>query len=236
MNNKEEEFKKIIELPEALKKLGGDPFAVNVEELLQKINANKLKDRVKSLKYESQALNSVSIVVEKQEEWVLDALKGLKIDPQLIKEKVKQMPFKDLGLILAKHTTPTLGIKRISRERIKMAVEYLGLVEPWGKKASLGSVTRHENEYTQNIVFDKRFEEEAMEFYEKSLKEELQKSKTVPYKGFIDKFDEKLKVAFYIAYLSTVGLLSVIRNPLTGETLITSPRGGEFESVAIPFG
>jgi len=236
VNGKEEELKKIIELPEVLKKVGGDPFAINVEELLKKINENKLKDRVISLKYESQALNSVSIVIEKQEEWVLDALKGLKIDPQLIKEKVKQMPFKDLGLILAKHTTPALGIKRISRERIKMAVEYLGLIEPWGRKPSLGSVSRHESEYTQSIVFDKKFEEEAMEFYEKSLKQELEKFKTVPYKEFIERFNEKLKIAFYIAYLSNIGVISVLRNPLTGETLISNPLGGEFESVAIPFG
>ncbi len=236
MSSKEEELKKIIELPEVLKKVGGDPFAINVEELLKKINENKLKDKVTSLKYESQALNSVSIVVEKQEEWVLDALKGLKIDPQLIKEKIRLMPFKELGFILAKHTTPALGIKRISRERIKMAVEYLGLTEPWGRKPSLGSISRHEGEYTQSIVFDKKFEEEAMEFYEKDLKQELEKSKTVPYKAFIDRFSEKLKVAFYIAYLSNIGVISVLRNPLTGETLISSPLGGEFESVAIPFG
>ena len=236
MSQKEEELKKIIELPEALKRHGGDPFAVSVEELLKKINESRLSDRVKSLKYESQALNSVSIIVEKQEEWILEALKGLKIDPQMVREKVKAMPFKELGLILAKHTTPVLGIKRLSASRLKMALEYISLTEPWGRKPGLGRVSRAEEGETASITFDKKFEEEAMEFFEKHLKPEIASFKKIPYREFINRFSEKLKVAFYLSYLSTIGLISVVKNPITGETFISEPLGGEFESVAISFG
>jgi len=234
-DKKEEELRKIIELPEALKRVGGDPFAVDVEDLLRKINENRLKDRVRSLKYESEALNAVSLVIEKQEQWVLDALKGLKIDPELIREKMREMPLRDLAMLLARHVTPVLGIRRLSAERLRMAMEYLSLTEPWGRKPKLGMVNKAQEEYVQSITFDKKFEEEAMEFYENSLRKELESAGRIPYREFINRFSERLKVAFYIAYLATIGMISVVRNPLTGETLISRPLGGEFESVAIPF-
>lgn len=232
MSKKEKELRRIIELPDSLMKHGGDPFAIDVKDALLRINENRLSDMIRSLKLESEALNSVSKVVEAQQGWVVDALKGLRLDPELVRERIRGMRQSELFRALSRHAYPALGIQRISRERIRAAMEYFGLVDPWGKKSSLGSVSREQQEEVVELPREKELEQEAMDFFNSTLKPMVEKG-PVPYRDVVGGGEAGLRRAFYIAYLSGMGMISVKREPLSGETFIVRPGGGEYESVAI---
>lgn len=232
MSKKEKELRRIIEIPESLLKRGGDPFAIDVKEALLKINQNRLSDMVRSLKLEAEALNSISKVVEAQQGWVVEALKGLRLDPELIRERIRGMRASELFKVISRHAYPAVGIQRISRERIRAALEYFGLVDPWGRRPSLGPVSRPQEEAQVELQLERELEREAMEFYNSELKGMLERG-PVQYRDVVGKGEQGLRRAFYIAYLSGMGLVSVRRDPLSGETLIVKPGGGDYESVAI---
>ncbi|MEM3811130.1 MAG: hypothetical protein QXV38_02385, partial [Conexivisphaerales archaeon] len=118
--------------------------------------------------------------------------------------------------------------------RIRVALEYFGLVEPWGRREGLGPVQRPEGQTSEFFPMEKEIESEAMEFYDE-LSKRL-KGGTIPYEEVIGKDIMRLRKAFYVAYLSSNGMISIRRNPISGETIIDMPVEGEFESLAIPLG
>ncbi|MEM3811214.1 MAG: hypothetical protein QXV38_02815, partial [Conexivisphaerales archaeon] len=120
MSKKENALRRIIELPDTFLARGGDPFVIDINGLLTQINENKLKDQKKSLNMESAAINSVSKVVKEQQDWVIDALRGLKLDPELLRQKLSAMDIKKIAQITSNHTYPSIGIHRLSRYRIRV--------------------------------------------------------------------------------------------------------------------
>jgi len=231
VSKREDVIRRIIELPDTLLRRGGDPFVIDVGDLLNQINQNRLRDQKRSLNMESAAINSVSKVIQQQQDWVIDALRGLKLDPELLRQKISSMDIKKIALIMSKYSYPAVGIHRLSRIRIRVALEYFGLVEPWGKREGLGSVKRTDQQVSDFLPLEKELESEALEFYEE-LKKRLTEG-SIPYEQVIGNDEMRLRRAFYVAYLSSTGKISIIRNPITGETLIAMPANGEFESLAI---
>jgi hypothetical protein len=235
MSKKEDTLKRIIELPDTFLIRGGDPFVIDVDNLLVQINQNRIKDQKRSLNMESAALNSVSKIIKEQQDWVIDALRGLKLDPELLRQKLASMDVKKIAQIMANHAYPSLGIHRLSRDRIRVALEYFGLVEPWGRKEGMGLVQRAAEQVSEFFPLEKELESEAMMFYEE-LSSNLKNKKEILYEEVIGRDEMRLRRAFYIAYLSSTGKISVRRNSITGETLIGMPLDGDFESLAIPLG
>jgi hypothetical protein len=234
VSKKEDTLKRIIELPDTFLIRGGDPFVIDVNGLLLQINQNRLKDHKQSLNMESAAINSVSKVIKEQQDWVIDALRGLKLDPELLRQKLASMDLKKIAQIMSNHAYPSVGVHRLSRYRIRVALEYFGLVEPWGRREGLGPVQRSAEQVSEFFPREKELESEAMAFYEE-LSSRL-KNGTVPYDEVIGSDSARLRKAFYVAYLSSTGRLSIRRNPISGETLIGMAVEGEFESLAIPLG
>ncbi len=234
MSKKEDTLKRIIELPDTFLLRGGDPFVIDISDLLSQINQNRLKDQKRSLNMESAAINSVSKVIKEQQDWVIDALRGLKLDPELLRQKLSSMDIRKIAQIASNHAYPSVGIHRLSRYRIRVALEYFGLVEPWGRREGLGPVQRSAGQVSEFFPLEKELESEAMAFYGE-LSERL-KSGTIPYAEVIGNDSTRLRKAFYVAYLSSTGRISVRRNPITGETLIGTAVEGDFESLAIPLG
>ncbi len=234
MSKKEDTLKRIIELPDTLLIRGGDPFIIDINGLLSQINQNRLKDQKRSLNMESAAINSVSKVIKEQQDWVIDALRGLKLDPELLRQKLSSMDIKKIAYIMSNHSYPSVGIHRLSRHRIRVALEYFGLVEPWGRKEGLGLVQRSAQQVSEFFPMEKELESEALAFYDELIVR--LKNETIPYEEVIGKDNMKLRKAFYVAYLSSTGRISIRRNPISGETLIGMPVDGDFESLAIPLG
>lgn len=223
---------RIIELPKQLERSGADPFLVDVKGLLNQIRGRS--GSVKALAMDSKALNSLSKVVEMQERWVVDALRGLRVDPGMIRERISKLGLRDLAVALAENFYPALGLRRMSEGRLKDGLTYWGVVRPWGSMEKPPPV-----DYREFSVepIDLSFEslKEKAEAFMRTLEKELAKG-PIDYHSYLSKFEGKgrLEKAFLIAHLTMTGRIALKQEPLTRRVLILLPKGGEASSIAIP--
>lgn len=231
MKERNEDVKRIIDLPDTLARRGGDPFAIDVSQLLEEIRGTR-GDRTNRLLLEAEALNSVSKVVKDQEDWVIEALRGMKLDPQLIREKLDKMQVKDIAGLLAMDIYPCMGIRRISGARIRDALDYFSLTEPWGRAGRMGSVVFRNRENTGMKIDEMDLEREAEELYNK-IRGELENG-PIDYNALVGASDSPLLTAYCIAQLSSTGRIAVRKDPLANDVhIIKAPAGGSLVSVAI---
>lgn len=223
---------RIIELPEQLERSGADPFLVDVKGLLNQIRGRS--GGVKALALDSKALNSLSKVVEMQERWVIDALKGLRVDPEMVREKVSKLGLRDLAVALAENFYPALGLRRMSEGRLKDGLTYWGFVKPWGSIEKPPPVDYRELSVEPLGLTFKSVKEKA-EAFMKELEKELAKG-PIDYHSYLSKFEgkDRLEKAFLIAHLAMVGRIALKQEPLTRRVLILLPKRGEASSIAIP--
>lgn len=223
---------RIIELPEQLERSGADPFLVEVKQLLNVIRGRS--GSVKALAMDSKALNSISKVVQMQERWVVDALRGLKADPEMVRERISKLGLRDLAMALAQNFYPALGLRRMSRGRLEEGLTYWGAVKPWGYVEKPPRV-----DYKEISLEPLDLPLESVKEKAEALMRELEKelaSGPIDYHSYLSKFrgKERLEKAFLIAHLATVGRVALKQEPLSKKVLILQPKGGEASSVAIP--
>jgi hypothetical protein len=231
LKERNEDVRRIIDLPDTLARRGGDPFAIDVSQLLGELRGTK-GNKTTRLILEAQALNSVSKVVKYQEEWVIEALRGIKIDPQLIREKLDKMQVKDIARLLARDIYPCMGIRRISGSRIRDALDYFSLTEPWGRAQRMGSVVFRNRENTGINIEEIDLERESEELYGK-IREKLEDG-PMDYSALIGASDNPLLTAYCIAQLSSAGRIAIRKDPLANDiSIIKALEGGSLVSVAI---
>ncbi len=223
---------RIIELPKQLERSGADPFLVDVKGLLKQIRGRS--GSIEALALDSKALNSLSKVVEMQERWVVDALRGLRVDPEMVRERLSKLGLRDLAVALAENFYPALGLRRMSEGRLKDALTYWGVVRPWGSIEKPPPVDYRELSVEPLGLTFESVKEKA-EAFMKELEKELAKG-PVDYHSYLSKFGgkERLEKAFLIAHLAMIGRIALKQEPLTKRVLILLPEEGEASSIAIP--
>ncbi len=222
---------RIIDLPRELERSGADPFLVDVKDLLEKLKRRR-RD-VELLKLDSKALNSVSKIVEMQEKWVVDALKGLRVDPDLVREKIKKLSLKEISSVLSKNFYPIIGLKRISIERLRDGLVYWEIVRPWGSYEEPAPIAYKDLATEPLSLTPESVKEKANKLYVE-LTPLLEKG-PIDYRSYLSRFPEKerLEKAFLLGYLATIGKIALKKEPLTKTILILKPGKGEPFSIAI---
>lgn len=224
---------RIIDLPRQLERSGSDPFLVDVKGLLKRLKGDR-KRGVELLKLDSAAINAVSKVIRMQEQWVVDALKGLRVDPQLVRDKLKDMELKEMMNLLASNFYPILALRRMSKGRLRDGLSYWGMVQPWGSMAKVPPVSYKEVSFEPVELSMESMKIKAASLL-KGLEKELEKG-PIDYYAFLSRFKGKgrLETAFLLGHLAMTGKIALKQEPLTRRVFIMRPRDGEPISLALP--
>jgi hypothetical protein len=224
---------RIIDLPRQLERSGSDPFLVDVKGLLKRLKEDR-KRSVELLKLDSAAINAVSKVIRMQEQWVVDALRGLRVDPQLVRDKLKDMELKEIMGLLASNFYPILGLRRMSGGRLKDGLSYWGIVQPWGSVAMVPPVSYREVSFEPVELSMESMKVKAASLLRR-LERELERG-PIDYYAFLSGFKgrERLETAFLLGHLAMTGKIALKQEPLTRRVFIMKPRDGEPVSLALP--
>jgi hypothetical protein len=217
----------IIDLCKSIESGRHDPFAVEIDDLLQVIKRyfetwESMGDRC----LDAQAINHLATIVELQGSWVKDRSTSLYADPFLIGQKILRLRRGDLAEAFLKSWHPVLEHEQISPESLKAALEYwknlLPLADRWGGlpeglESELGTTSFGDlikEELASEMAFD-----ESIEALWAELKERYNAEGKIEYWDFIrtSSFSETVQRAYLASFLITYRYANLDVNPIEQE-------------------
>ncbi len=231
-----EEIEEFLELCKKIIEEGKDPFNLDVKEALERLKG--LKDSFDDLDMDSEALWTLTEIIEAQEGWLEKRLGSMLIDPMLVEFRIKGMSREALRALAIRCYHPIATIETFTTARIKEAAGYWRTKEK-GKWA-FGEESAYEIEpiylkelYNLDILSREEFEKKMDE-----LKRELSGVKSMDYFDFVKgkNFQETFERAYVLSFLITEGfaLLNVDRINEKVEIARAGKKGKKSSSVAIP--
>jgi hypothetical protein len=224
-----ERLLRIIGLCVAVENRGGDPFEVEVREILDTMrrylsNWKALDDFV----LDSETLRRIAGIVQLQGEWVKRRSTSLFIDPLLIEVKLKLMDTQRLLDLFQKSWHPAVEMEELSRTRVEQAIDYWNQLSTIDERrlklpessGTLGSVTAEEL-IRRNILSEESFRK-TLESLWQELKNTVGQKRRILYWDFVQQktYNETVKRAYFVSYLITYGYATMQINPLEEEVFL----------------
>jgi hypothetical protein len=244
----EEHLQRIIDVCKSIEERGLDPFAVDVEDLIEVVRDLFPEwESIDEYSLDSEAVNRLASVIKLQSDWIKHRSSSLYTDPFLIEEKLRKLSRETLARLFLNTWHPIIEMEQISPYSLIEAIKYwqalLPLDERWTKtgalKTELGSTTRNAL-IAQRILAEQAFAEELETFWQE-LKQKAGKEGKILYWDFVgaDTYEETSKRAYMTSFLVTYGYATLEIHRLEEETFIvpfSKPRSlvGEKQVVSVP--
>jgi len=238
----QELLQRIVELCDAVRKSGLDPFDVEVREFFDRLREllPKLKTN-EELYLDVQAVLGLADVIFQQGEWIKHKSSLLHLDPLLITLKLYALPARDLAEVLVRSWHPIIDLESLSLPAIREGLDYwrnlpalderfkeLGVTE-----VMTGEIARRElakmgilSDEDLTALLDRTWRE---------LKEAVGEKEFVSYWKFIQgkSFEETVFRAWLVSFLVSYGYATLDINPLEEEiNLKPLPKPQVLENVA----
>ncbi len=221
---------RIIELCERAAS-GGDPFRVNVVELVRMMRAG-LRDLEtdEELRLDLEALVGLSKVVAAQEEWLERRAALLFLDPLMVALKAEVMDPRELADCLRAAWRPVVEARGVTPSFVEAAVEYWMGLPPRGSGGP-GLPAAEEPWPAAGGVEPEEPLEEELAWALDSLRRAAGRGGRITYGKALEAaggFESRVRLGYLISFLLSRGDISAARDPSTGELiLILSPASGE---------
>ena len=244
----EEHLQRIIEVCKSIEERGLDPFAVNVEDLIEVVRDLFPEwESIDEYSLDSEAVNRLASVIKLQSDWIKHRSSSLYTDPFLIEEKLRKLSRETLARLFLNTWHPIIEMEQISPYSLIEAIKYwqalLPLDERWTKtgtlKTELGSTTRNAL-IAQRILAEQAFVEELETFWQE-LKQKAGSKEKILYWDFAgaDTYEETSRRAYMTSFLVTYGYATLEIHRLEEETFIvpfSKPRSlvGKKQVISVP--
>jgi hypothetical protein len=230
--------RRVAALPEDLKKLGGDPFEVEVKAILRRLRKDFKGLGREGMLLDSQAMNAVSKVVSIQDEWLSFQLTELHVDPDLLLSKLRSCGLSQLAASIGESHHPTATVKQMPMGRLLEAADYWVQLGGWGAAGDIGPLP----EGTDESAFqDLRMSHEELEKRLSGALLELSdmvRRGPLRYRDYVGGADgaKRLEKGYLLAHLCMRGAFTLKYDPASSDYLIMEAEGGADRSVALTIG
>ncbi len=223
---KKELIERIIDLSESVKDHKVDPFEVDVEDFLERLEEIfPEEENPEELLMDIRAMLGLTDVISQQEDWIKHKSSLLHFDPMLVNLKVKELSKKQLAYVLVDSWHPTVEMESIAKPGIEEAIEYWENLDPISERGAEleteevapGEISMEELEefgFQSKEDFDEMVEEKW-----KTLKKETDGENKISYWDFVDSdnFRETIKNAWLTSFLISYGYAKIEISPLEEE-------------------
>jgi hypothetical protein len=244
----EEHLQRIIDVCKSIEERGLDPFAVDVEDLIEVVRDLFPEwESIDEYSLDSEAVNRLASVIKLQSDWIKHRSSSLYTDPFLIEEKLRKLSRETLARLFLNTWHPIVEMEQISPYSLIEAIKYwqalLPLDERWTKtgalKTELGSTTRNAL-IEQRILAEQAFVEELETFWQE-LKQKAGSKEKILYWDFVGAgtYEETSRRAYMTSFLVTYGYATLEIHRLEEETFIipfSKPRSlvGKKQVISVP--
>jgi hypothetical protein len=244
----EEHLQRIIDVCKSVEERGLDPFAVDVEDLIEVVRDLFPEwESIDEYSLDSEAVNRLASVIKLQSDWIRHRSSSLYTDPFLIEEKLRKLSRETLARLFLNTWHPIIEMEQISPYSLIEAIKYwqalLPIDERWTKtgtvKTELGSTTRNAL-IEQRVLAEQAFAEELETFWQE-LKQKAGNNERILYWDFVgaDTYEETSKRAYMTSFLVTYGYATLEIHRLEEETFIvpfSKPRSlvGKRQVISVP--
>jgi len=224
-----ERLLRIISLCLSVEKKGGNPFEVEVRDVLETLRKylpswEALEDFV----LDAETLNRISSIVRLQGNWIKHRSSTLFVDPLLIELKVKMLEPSILAGLFRKSWHPIVEMDRLSKRRVSEAIGY------WNQLLSLEERLMKLPEASNNlgfasiqeliksrIVSEESFNDLLKRFW-LELKEKAAEGGRIPYWSFIyaPTYEETVFRAYLTSFLLTYGFATMEVEPVDEQAFL----------------
>ena len=229
-------IRRIIYTCRMVEERGLNPFNIEVKEELEKLDEYLDGwESYEELCLDAEAVNRLTKVVESQRDWLSEEASTLYMDPVFVTYKLKRLSSKVLAEVFMKVWRPIACLEEISKERLIEAIDYWNRLKPlrsrWsrlrGRYKTRGFLSLEELK-KRGIVVDDAFYRN-LETILAELKEAYKTEGAVSYWRFIARgsFDETVRRAYMLSFLSTYGYVGFEKVPLEDNYLLTPRDPGE---------
>ena len=233
---------RIIDLCDAVRRRGLDPFDVEVREFFDRLRELLPKLRKhEELYLDIQAVLGLAEVVFQQGEWIKHKSSMLYLDPLLIALKLHALPARELAEVFARAWHPIVELESLSPHGVAEAKRYWTNLPPLeGRWPGLDTTEVLAGELARKelarlgILSEEDFET-TLDRTWRELKEAAGEREEISYWEFISgrSFEETVDKAWLVSFLVSYGYATLELKPLEEEILLkplSKPR--EFERVA----
>lgn len=244
-SERRELLERVIELAEAVRSKGLDPFDVRVREFFQKLR--ELLPMLRSyeeLFLDAQAVLGLSDVIQHQEEWVKHRSSVLYLDPLLIMLKVQALDSQELAEIFLRVWKPVVEVEVLSPGGLREALDYWTELSPLSERAKelegggKGVSAIGERELERWGVLEKEEFEKLLEKTRRELERTCGKEGKVSYWEFVKgpSYEQTVKRAWMVSFLVSYGYADLELDPLEEEITIRirGERGQPEEVKSLP--
>ena len=220
-------LREILEELTAVLSSGADPFAVNLREILDRLNEVLPQLSNEELPLDAEIIRYAAQIVKRQEEWVAGRTSLLALAPFIAILKLASMTKDELVRDFLGAWTPIVSLDRMTVGDLMLGMEYLGAKRL--QTLQIPELPQIEYKPYEPISEDLRA---ALEAILAELKSTLEEMGRVPYDDFT-RGDALRGYAVALALQENKASLNI--DPLTEKIYIVKPREGTVESVVITF-
>ena len=219
----EEELQRIIALCEEIEKKGADPFAVNVAHELEKLRKLlPLWRRFRELRLDAEALYRITRVIKRQEELVKFRSTNLYFDPEFMEFRLLSKSPRELADAYLRSWRPLISCQQVNLEMLRQGYMYWNSLRRISRDFTAGgkmeemSLDKLKELRILGGDLEKRLNELLEELRDKS------RGEWIEYWRFIDRggFEERVRRAFYLSHLISMGYADMKIDPITEEIKI----------------
>ena len=231
-----EKRERIVRLVDEIEKSGGDPFVVNVREVLRSLRTGLESNNRELLLADSEAVESLSRLVKLQEAWVDSRLQSI-VSPEKVKELVKSLSIDELSSALELSLNPSVASMSIDSKLLIEAARYWVSLKPRAEdQAGRAGETTAPGEPPE--LAEDNFQDELNEFRSLilSIVRERGRVKLDEITGLEPSREGRVRIMYLLSYLVSEGTLGVRYDIESDSYLIveeSGERGGSPVSVVL---
>lgn len=245
-----EEVRRILHLLMQVNEKAKDPFSVNLRKIFEVLNdALKNYEQLNEMVVDAEAINLISKIIKRQEEWVKDKATSTCIDPLLIELKVRLLSLEQVASCLARSWHPVVEIDQVFPNALIESMDYFNLLIPYNERIleEFGEPTFPIKINEQDLMklrvltqeeFNKELRKLARELKEVIMREgeDVKGRRGLEYWRLVakDTYEETALRAFLLSFLISNGEFYLYEDPIEGTKYVTLPEKISKKSKSIP--